>query len=82
MTRLEQAIQNYPPGTVFRSAYSKDQYTIPKTPRIYLEKSSYAEDGVRIQIGSNNIWIYYHGKWAEIIESPIKKEENYLLFPI
>lgn len=83
MTKLEQAKQNYPPGTVFKSAQSRDKYTISENPRFNLEKSSFEENAVRVQIGTSHIWLYYNGKWAEIISPGItKKEENYSLFPI
>jgi hypothetical protein len=67
--KLAHAIENYPIGTVFISPYSNNQFTVNKTPTIRGRTNISTEDK------SASPWIYYDGKWALIVSSPINAYE-------
>jgi len=69
---LAKAKRDYPIGTIFKSAYDPERKGICKGDFWYTS----SVDGVFAQKKQkkNGEAVYYAGKWAEIIYSPIKKQ--------
>lgn len=63
---LEKAKKDYPVGTVFKSAYSGDTFTVKSNSHAFCGKSIVVDSGPYLYNHSN-------GKWAEIISKPESK---------
>lgn len=61
---LEEAKRRYPIGTKFKSAYSGDERKIKNISFIF---DGYGKDIYETNTGN---YVYYNGKWSEIIELP------------
>jgi len=83
--KLQYAKDNYPIGTSMRSDYlQKDIYILESDEFLFSGagiqcKKAYCPRG---EYSNCSPYIYYNGKWAEIISSPIQKQQevNYPIF--
>jgi len=71
---LEEAKRRYPIGTKFKSAYSGDERKIKNISFIF---DGYGKDIYETNTGN---YVYYNGKWSEIIELP-KSNDSKLELP-
>lgn len=65
MTNLEIAIQHYPVGTKFKSAYSGDTKTSTGEFTIHRDNNICVTTQCL-----DDCFVYYNGNWAEIISKP------------
>jgi len=69
---LEKAKKDYPKGTIFKSVFNQCTYQRRSDGNMYIENN--------YNIKTNNIYVYYNNKWAEIIETPILKIDDVFLY--
>jgi hypothetical protein len=74
---LEQAIEHYPPGTEYICShlYTNRTFTVHRADEI----RCYGGDPQKIDILGKG-YIYYLGKWAEIVGEPAIKENSYQIY--
>ena len=72
----EEARRRYPIGTVYKCASSKTQYKLIICAHNYL----YYGLTNNIDAGFGIGYLYYNGKWAEIVFSPLIEQSNYYFY--
>lgn len=72
MTNLKYAREHYPIGTRFKSAFSGNEVVLAAPPTVQDSTMIYgrAENG-------GDFYLYYNGKWAEIINNVNNNYEIY-----
>lgn len=71
MDLLAEARKKFSPGVTFKSPQSGTIYTIPISCNFYKES-----EGIRYDSEGKQPWIYYNGKWAEIVSEAKQPEEK------
>lgn len=66
---LEEAKRRYPQGAKIKSAYSRMEFEVQNHSLIYVNDSGYVDNG-------SEGYLYYDGKWAEIVEDSKPAFEN------